>query len=221
MEVRLIRRNGFFIRDGNDDILFLPSPAADFGYVVNEIAEMEGVMRFSRRWGWAEVAGVLLIAVMARHLGPLAMFAGAAASLVGSACLYRAALERMLAGKRRVQRTPPSAAEPIRFGVGALERAATEAPPSLFWISGIFSTAFTVAAIEFAAHVRSADQMVAACGGIVLFGSMAMISAWLLARRRYALAPLRMASVVQAKPLVRPVEKAPNRSIVNAWTEGE
>ncbi len=221
MEVQLMRRNGFFVRDGNDDILFLLSPAADFGYVMNEISEMEGMVRFSRRWGWAEVAAVFLVALFARGLGPLAMFAGAAACLVGSSCLYRVVLERKLADKPRAPRKPPSAAEPFHFGVDSLERASNDAPPTLFWMSGVMATGFTLISMEFAARARSGDQLVAACCGIVLFGSMVMISAWLLARRRHALAPQDLTAVLCAEPRVRTVDKAPKHSMASALTKGE
>jgi hypothetical protein len=221
MKVQLIRRDGFFVRDGNDDILFLSSPAADFGYVMNEISEMEGIIRFSRRWGWAEVAAVFIVALFARALGPLAMFAGAAACLVGSACLYRVVLERKLADKPRAPRMPQPAAALFHFGVESLERAANDAPPALFWISGIMATGFTLISVEFAARARSGDQFVAACCGIVLFGSMVMISAWLLARRRHAMAPQDLAAALRAEPRARTVEKEPKHSIAGVWTEGE
>jgi hypothetical protein len=221
MKAQLIRRDGFFVCDGNDKILFLPSPAADFGYVMNEISEMERIVKFSRRWGWAEIAAVFLLAFFVRALGPLAMFAGAAACLVGSACLYRAVLERKLADKPRAPRTPQPAAEPFHFGLALLERAADDAPLALFWISGVMATGFTLISIEFAARARSGDQLVAACSGIVLFGSMVMISAWLLARRRHALAPQDLAAALRAEPRARTVEKAAKHSIAGAWTEGE
>jgi len=221
MKVQLIRRDGFFVRDGNDDILFLPSPAADFGYVMNDISEMERIVKFSRRWGWAEIAAVFLFALFVRALGPLAMFAGAAACLVGSAGLYRAVLERKLAGKRRAPRTPQPAAEPFQLGVELLERAADDAPPALFWISGVMATALTLISVEFAARARSGDQLVAACCGIVLFGSMVMISAWLLARRRHALAPRDLAAALRAERRARTVKKAPKHSVAGVGTESE
>lgn len=177
-------RNGLFVRDHDDQLLFLDSPAANFAYVICLPADAEMLEALSRNWGMAQMLTIPLFALLGLRMGPLGMFACAAASLVGSLAAYRIVVSRRLAGIERIPWRAPRRPSPVSLGMRALRAAAKHINPATFWFAGALSTSLTIFALAFVRVANSPTQRLIGCAAAAIFAGLTLASSWTLAINR-------------------------------------